>query len=77
MIGPSMQWLGSSDPNDSSGVVTFFYPNDDQQISFRLPDFPTAFALDQFIQSVYQGGKIEGAKIVQFAVEHAMREVVK
>ena len=76
-IGPRMQWLGSSDPDQKSGKVMFFYPNDGQEISFELPDFTTAFLLDKFIQSVYQGGKLEGAKIVQFAVQNAMKEVVK
>lgn len=76
-IGPSMQWLGSSNPDQKSGKVTFFYPDINQQVSLNLPDFSTAFALEQFIQTVYQGGKSEGAKNVQFAIEHVLREVVK
>lgn len=76
-IGPSMQWIGSPDPDEKSGQATYFYPGDDQTFVVSLPDFTTAFLLDKFIQAVYQGGKIEGAKIVQYAVQNAMREVVK
>jgi hypothetical protein len=76
-IGPSMRWIGSPDPDEKSGQATYFYHEDEQIFTVHLPDFTTAFMLDQFIQSVYQGGKIEGAKIVQFAVQNAMKEVVK
>lgn len=75
--GPSMQWIGSPDPEEKSGQATYFYDADEQSFTVHLPDFTTAFLLDKFIRSVYQGGKIEGGKIVQFAVQNAMKEVVK
>lgn len=74
-IGPTMQWQGSSDPEIKSGQATFFYLDDDQKITLRLPDFATAFALDRFIQTIYKGGKMAGASEVQFAVENALRQI--
>lgn len=74
---PSMQWVGSQDPDVKSGLATYFYLYDDQQITLALPDFMTAILLDQFIKSVYQGGQMQGAKQIEFAVQDAIKKVLK
>lgn len=74
---PSMQWVGSQDPDIKSGLATYFYSYDDQQLTLALPDFMTAMLLDQFIKSVYQGGQLQGAKQVEFAVQNALKEMLR
>jgi len=69
-------WKGSPDPKITSGLATFSYHNDFQFIELELPDFQTAHALSNLIQSVYEGGKIDGLKMMQHAVDNAIRNII-
>lgn len=76
-IGPSMRWAGSGDPDVKSGIATFIYAADDQEISISLPDFSTAHLLHAFILSIYEGGKIAGGRAVEIAVDNALKQLVR
>ena len=75
-MAPNFQWIGSQDPEVKSGTAIYFYDDDCQRIQLDLPDFPTAFSLDLFIKAVWHGGKIEGAKSINWAVETALTAVI-
>ena len=77
MTAPSFLWFGSQNADVKSGRAVFTYADDKQELSLDLPDFGTALAISQFINSVYAGGKLAGAKRVQFAVETAIGKIME
>lgn len=77
MTAPTFKWFGSQNADIKSGRAEFTFADDKQELSLDLPDFGTALAISQFINSVYAGGKLVGAKRVQSAVEHAMGRIME